>query len=300
MSYFIIPALIALALKLYILLVVHHSRASRLFYGMILIFALHNLCEVTAYIQFANGTISEFLLRAYYAITFCLLSYMCLYSIEVSKLEKLKSLMLPLCGWTIVASTMAFATDYLVSGIEPIGYSATAVKGSLYWIFSVTTLGSLIFVVVTLMYGYRHAATSRVQIQCLYTLFAMLPLVLVGFAIIPLMNMGYKINAAGVLPICTTLFLIITLKSESKHRFTDIRRFLPFSPERRTALEVQNIISRYSMDEISYKELTKDFEKIVIKHKLEKAGESVSAAARAMQMKRSTLYSMLDRHGLKK
>ena len=300
MSFFVVTALIALLFKLYILLLVRVSKSSGLFFGMILIFALHNLVEVIGYIQFSSGTISEILLRLYYAITFCLLSYMCIYAIKVSHLKQLKPLIIPLCGWVVAASLAVFFTDYLITGIQTIGYSVTAGKGLYYPVFSVTALICLIFVVYTLIYGYRNPASPKVQIQCLYTLFAMSPVVVVGFVVIPLMSFGVEINASGILPVCTTLFLLITLQSESKHRFTDIRRFLPFSRERRTALEVQSIISSYSMDEISYKQLSTEFEKIVIKHKLEQAGESVGAAAKLMKMKRSTLYSMLERHGLKK
>ncbi|MEM7359102.1 MAG: hypothetical protein AAF431_08395 [Pseudomonadota bacterium] len=300
MSIYVIPALIALLLKLYILLLAHNSKSSHIFFGLIIVFALHNLSEVAAYIQYYNGILPEILLRSYYAATFCLLSYMCLYAIEVSGLASLKRLMIPITIWIAGSCAMVFATDLIVAGSQPIGYAITAIKGPSYWVFSLSSIACLVFTCSVLIHAYRKAESHKIQVQSLYTLFAMAPIVLLGFLLIPLMSIGVEINAAGALPICTTLFLLITLQSESRHMVSDVRRFLPFSKERRTAKQVQNLISQYSMDEISYKELATEFEKIAITHKLEQAGESVSEAAKMMQIKRTTLYSMVDRHGLRK
>jgi hypothetical protein len=225
---------------------------------------------------------------------------MCLYTIEVSKLKAFKQLTIPVIAWMAFASLLVLFSDLIVAGFEPIGYAVTAIRGPYYWLFSATTIIALIFVAATLIYGYRKSESHHTQIQCLYSLFALAPIVVLGFLIIPLMYLGFQVNAAGFLPVCTSLFLLITLQSESRHRFTDIRRYLPYSQERKTAQEVQQLISKFSMDEISYKEMSAAFEKIALQHKLDEAGHSVSQAARLLKMKRSTLYSMLDRHGIKR
>lgn len=300
MSIFVLPALLALALKIYILVVAHAARSSRVFCGMVLVFAAHNFIEVVAYFQYSGGTLSETLFRVYYAATFCMLCYMCLYAIEVSKLKQLKKLLIPIVSWMTLASILVLFSNTLVSGVEPIGYAVTAIRGSNYWLFSATTLIALVFVAASLVTGYQKSASHHTKVQCLYNLFALAPIVVLGFVIIPLMYSGYQVNAAGFLPLCTSLFLLITLQSESRHHFTDIRRFLPNSLERKTSLEIQQLISRFSMDQISYKEMSQEIEKIALQHKMEEAGQSVSQAARLLKMKRSTLYSMLDRHGIKR
>ncbi len=300
MTIYIMPALIALALKVYVLFIAHASKTSRVFAGMVLVFALHNATEVIAYLQFASGHMSEFLFRVYYAATLAVLCYMCLYCIEVSKLASLKKFQLPFTLWLALGTVLVLVTDLLVAGVTPISYAVTAKQGPYYWLFSLTTLLSLVFIVTSLIYGYRKSDEHVTQIQCLYNLVALFPVVILGFIVIPMMMFGYQLNAAGFLPICTTLFLLITLKSEDKHGFTDIRRFLPFSRERRMANDVQALISRFAMDQISYKEMSNEFEKIALKHKLDQADDSISQAARLLQMKRSTLYSMLNRHGMKR
>lgn len=300
MSLYVLPALFALVLKLYVLAVAHTAKTSHVFCGMVLVFAAHNLTEVVGYLQFSAGGMTEFLFRIYYAATFAMLFYMCLYSIEVSKLKALKKLTIPIVAGLGIGSVLVLMTDLIVSGIKPLGYTVTALQGDYYWVFSLATLLSLTFVIVVLISGYRSSENHRTKVHCLYNLIALTPIVLLGFSIIPIISLGYQVNAAGILPVCTSLFLLVTLQSESKHRFTDLRRFLPLSRERKTANEIQSLISKFSMDEISYKEMSNDFEKIVLLHKLEQADDSISKAARLLKMKRSTLYSMLHRHGIKR
>lgn len=300
MNIVMVPALLALAFKLYVVGAARSSRGSKVFFGMVLVFAAHNLTEVVGYIQFANGSDAELSMRIYYAATICMLAYMCLYAIEISRVLSLKKLVIPTVTWMVVATVIVLFTDKIVAGSYSIQYAVTAIKGPWYWVFVVDTVVSLVFVMTLLIFGYRRSESHRVQIQCLYNLVALSPIILLGFILVPLMMMGNRINAAGLLPICTTLFLLVNLQSESRHRFTDIRRFLPFSQERKTSLQVRDLISRFSMDEISYKEMSEEIEKIALTHKMDQADHSVSEAARLLKMKRTTLYSMLERHGIKK
>lgn len=297
MSLFVLPAFFALVLKVYVLAVAHSANTSSAFTRMVLVFALHNLTEVLAYLQFSFGSISDVIFRLYYAATLIMLYFMCLYCIEVSRLSILKKLVIPIFCWLIGVSLAVMFSDLLVAGVEPIGYAATAIRGSYYSVFSITILVGLLFVFSSLIVGYRSSHEHLAQVQCLYNLVALSPIVILGFLIIPVMILGYQVNAAGILPLCTTLFLLITLQSEDKHGLTDIRRFLPFSRERDTSSQIQALISRFSMDQISIKEMSNEIEKVALLHKLDQAG-SVSEAARLLRVKRSTLYSMLNRHGL--
>ena len=300
MSIYVLPALLALVVKIYVLLVARAANTSRIFSGMVLVFALHNLTELVAYLQFTRGELTLSLFKVYYAATLVTLGYLCLYCIEVARISALRRLYMPSVIWLTMCGIAIMFTDHVVAGFVSIGYSATAEQGPYYWVFSLTSIGATLFVVSSLIYGYRKSNNHVTQIQCLYNLMALTPFVLLGFVIIPLMLLGQEINAGGILPICTTLFLLITLQSESKHRFTDIRRYLPFSKERKIADEVMSLISKFSMDEISYKDLSNEIEKIALKSKLAQADDSISEAARLLKMKRTTLYSMLNRHGIER
>ena len=49
----------------------------------------------------------------------------------------------------------------------------------------------------------------------------------------------------SLLPIATTLFLFIVLKTESKHQLSDIKRLLPMSLERKTADNFLSMLDTY-------------------------------------------------------
>ena len=154
-----------------------------------------------------------------------------------------------------------------------------------------------------LVYGYIKPADQLDAIACLYSLFALTPLIIVSIVVLALKTFEIKINSAGIVPITTTLFLYIILKSESKHNFTDIRRYLPFSDERKAAiklLELTDIYSQKAYQNDSYSELRKGIESRIILYTLSKCNGSVTEASKMMGLQnRSTLYSMINRLDIK-
>ena len=110
---------------------------------------------------------------------------------------------------------------------------------------------------------------------------------------------GVKINALIILPITTTIFVIFTLKTEAKHKLTDIRRHIPFSVERKASTMLQEIIGKYAREEISHPEFLEEVERLSIKYKYQKSGRTILQTARAMKIPRSTLYSKARRLGIK-
>lgn len=299
MMTYILPALVALLLKIYVVAIAQARKTRGVFLYMVLVFALHNFIEVVAYGMFAADNMPELMLRLYYISVLLMLWVMSKYSLKISRSNTFRGAFFLVTGMLIVGGLTSLFTDLIIAGVQEIAYSATAIRGKYYWLFTSLVLIGLAIVVVTLVHGYRTANEHLTQVQCLYFLAAITPFVLLGFFLVPAMFAGYKVNAAGLLPLCTTLFLLITLKGEAKHGLTDLRRFMPFSRERKTTVQVQEQISRFSMDTISFKELITNLEKIALKHKLDQADDSVSEAARLLKMKRTTLYSILERHDMK-
>ena len=134
-----------------------------------------------------------------------------------------------------------------------------------------------------------------VQIRCSYVLLAFSPLIVSCLFVIGLMAMGIPINATIIMPITTTIFLFVIIKSESKHKLTDLRRYLPRSSERQTSKEIMELYSLYSQDEISYRECMNQIERLLVIHKYAKNGNNASATAKSMEMPRSSLYSIFNR-----
>jgi len=292
MSVYVLPALIALLAKMAILISAYRSiQNSRTFFNMVIVFGLHNLCEFLVFVQFGEANFG-YVLTAYYVTSVWGLAFVLFYALEISQ-NKGRVLTQAIAGLAVVLSIVLLTSNMLVDGARSIGYVMTAVRGPFYWVFQLYSAAMFLLIVGFLVSGYRRAREHIVEIQCLSMLCALSPLVILGFLVMLLMNMGFNINAATILPIATTAFLVIALLSESKHGLTDIRRFLPWSPEKRTSNEIMDIF--YARDEVDYRQAVSDIEKLLVVHKYQKNGENASATAELMGMPRSSLYSIFNR-----
>lgn len=291
------PAIVALLIKLYILLISRKiTGQSSIFFTMVLIFACHNIAEVLGFVQYLTGEQQLLILRWYYVMSFCSLAAILLYSIDVSKiLMPHKNISVFIVGLTSFFCILSLTTDLILAGSTSIGYIMTAVKGPYYWAFQVSALLTYAGIFCILIKGYIKAKQHITAIQCSYTLLAFAPKILVGVSLVILMALGVHLNAAAILPITTTLFLLITLKSEAKHKLTDIRRFVPFSIERKTSSEIMDIFSSYAKDETNYRDSMAEIEKLLVTHKHNKNGGNVSTTASSMEIPRSSLYSIFNR-----
>lgn len=241
----------------------------------------------------------DWIFRPYYVCLIWGLILMCLFSIKTSILEhKFKHLLSLLVLSGISFSFFILTTDIIVEGVVSIGYSATAIKGEMFGVFLVFSSACLLFIVVILSIGIYKAQSDTSKNNCLWALLALMPIIIVGASISILLSFNIKINFAGILPIATSLFLIVMLKTEDSHNLSDFRRFLPLSLESKTSRKASQLFSKYTMDEISYKELKIGVEIIATEYKFLKKG-NVSQAAISMDLNRSTVSNLVSRHNLK-
>ena len=227
--------------------------------------------------------------------------YMLLHGLTVSRLDRFYATVLSLFIASVLALLVLF-TDSIVAGNYSIGYAITATTGSHYWLFGLYLFIAFSINVAALLYRYTSAATELESVRCLYSLLALAPVMLVIAIALGLKLLGFQINAAGLGPIATALFLIIVLKGESKHKLTDIRRFLPFSPERKVSSNLMESVDRYIHSDNkanAYKTLQAEIEREIIFYTIDKCDNNISKTTEMMGLKnRSTLYSMMNRLGI--
>jgi len=224
---------------------------------------------------------------------------MAIYALDVAQTPKRAYITHAIYILCLIFSISVFFSDFIVAGAQNIGYATMAIKGNYYWVFQGYILFMISVIIAALLHGYKSTSTV-IKIRSALSIIAFSPLVLVIVLVIALMALGYRVNASGLIPICTTIFLFIIIYFESKHKITDIRRFIPFSPERKLNRDMLKVVSLYSMDKIGYKEMLAEFEKLSIKYKYSQSGGNISETARRMMLRRTTLYSMIDRTDLKK
>ena len=295
-SIYIIPAVLAFFTTAYILFLSHKKIGqSKIFYTMVLVFLAHHICEILGFIEFVkNGPHVIYQLKVYYVVTVWSLIYIFLYSLETSNINIPYINPVSIIIGGLLTSLISYG-DTIIAGANSLGYVMTAQQGPHYILFQITVFIYLLSTISCLLYGYRKSKSHITQIQCLYMMFSFSPLFLTITLIITLMALGFHINAIALIPISTTLFLIIVFKSESKHKLTDIRRFMPFSSERRTSQEIMEIYSNYTQDEISYRDCMIKIERLLVMNKYNKSGNNASATAKLMGMPRSSLYSIFNR-----
>jgi len=305
MSLYFVPSIASLVFKLFVLAhVLRGGKVSTLFLSLIIVFAIHNSIEAVIYIHFLgnNYDLVAVMFRLYYVATIFLLLYVLLHSLSVSSLNKIYLTAILVLTSSTLCMFVLF-TDIIVAGHNSLGnYSITAIKGSFYWVFSIFSVTFLIFPFLVLIYGYQTATTQLEVIRCKYSLIALAPVLFIFFIVLVLKILDININGAAVIPIATALFLIIVLKTESKHQLSDIRRFLPLSMEKKTANNFLALLDNYmenNSKENIYKDLQRGIEKEIITYSLKKCDYNVAHTAKMMGIRnRSTLYAMINRHDI--
>ena len=299
MSIYFLPALLALIFKLFVLVyVLKGARVSTLFLSLIVVFAAHNAIEILGYFYFDQSMSDSMFFRFYYVATAFVLLYMLLHGIAVARMQTQWSTYF-LIGVTTLISAITLFTDLIIAGHYSIGYSLSAVKGPIFWLFAIFALTTLLGNIVVLIQGYRGAKSQIQSVRCTQSLYALGPVILVCFLTLIFKVTEVGINATGLIPIATTLFLAIVLKTESKHKLSDLRRLLPLSMERETTNNLMDLLDDYirnSNEKDVYKKLQMEIEKEIIRYSLKKCDNNVSNTTKMMGLKnRSTLYSMMNR-----
>ena len=299
MSVFFIPALISLLLKLYILIINFKlDKISIVFLSLIIIFALHNGIELFGYLSvFNNGDAGSFF-RPYYVITLYLLSYLLLYGLTVSGYIN-RVITTSLLSLTTLLAGLVLFSDQIIIGYESIGYSVTAIEGKYYPVLSAFVLVNLSLTFGVLFYKYKNADSLLQSQRCLHSIYALTPIIFAFTLTVICKSLGIKFNAAVIVPIATTLFLIILLSNESRHKLSDIRKFLPLSLERQTSKNFMSILDHYithGNEQDKFKTVQSRIEKEIIIYSLKKCDYNISKTTQLMGLRgRSTLYSMMKR-----
>ncbi|MBX2847433.1 MAG: hypothetical protein KTR16_03880 [Acidiferrobacterales bacterium] len=299
MSVYFLPALLALLFKLFVMaFVLKGGRVSKLFLTLVVVFAIHNAIEVMGYFDVQNGNAVTVFFRLYYVATVYVLLYILLHGLSVSKLENNALTAVLISAATGLSFLMLFS-NLIVAGQYSIGYTMTANKGPLYWLFALFLFATLIGNFIALFIGYSRAKSQIDSVRCVHSFFALTPVVLTFMAAIVFKMADININATGLVPIATAMFLAIMLKTESKHKLSDLRRVMPLSPERQTTQAMMDLLDEYIQNghkENVYKDLQAGIEREIIKYSLNHCEGNVSETAKMMGLKnRSTLYSMVNR-----
>ena len=298
MTYIIMPAVIGLFIKLSVLYLVGLSKKSKAFLFFVMWLAMHNLAELLLFYHYFMETDATLSMKIYYVCSVGVLVGMCVYAIEVSGFVYYEKMIKPIVFVSGLFAVLIVVTPLVIQGSIPISYSVTAIKGDWYLIFQATIIFTMFFSLFVLFKGVFSGQEEK-KLRCSYALIALMPLIVIVIVVLVLMFLNFEVNAMGVVPIGTTLVILITLQGELKYNMTSMRMFLPFCKERRVALDLLHIISRYSTSGNLHKETMHEIEKLLFEYAYEQSSYCKTKTAKHLGISRSTLYGMLERFQMK-
>ena len=117
--------------------------------------------------------------------------------------------------------------------------------------------------------------------------------------VVALMLIGLPMNAAGLMPLATTVFLLITFKSEQTSMWRDIRLSIPNTDENLAAKKILAEFADYSLGHLNHKQATENIERLLMNYKEKKVSAgNTSQLAKAMGIPRTSVYHVRKRLGL--
>ncbi|MEO0368756.1 MAG: hypothetical protein AAF197_08215, partial [Pseudomonadota bacterium] len=149
-------------------------------------------------------------------------------------------------------------------------------------------------------HAYLTEKRAEYQIIALYKLLGIS--VLVGTSILSatFMYIDSPHNAFAIIPISSTIFLLVTFYGAGAYSHkSDPRRLVPGTREFELDKKIKEAVYRYSIGEISHHQMMDLVEKTAVAYKYKTARRNTSKTARSMGLPRSSLYSIMNRHGLK-
>ena len=230
------PAIAALAIKIYLLYLYRDSTAKpvlvKTFIGLL---AIQTIASSIELVSLYYGSVlplpffALFFLKIYYVTLFWLLTFLLQISILVvhEGLSRKIGLAIYLIATTMTA-IMLFS-DWIIIGAKPIGYTVTRIPGVHYWTMPVYGFVLSTLSIGAFVYGYRTLENQFDRLRCFYFLLAICSLTFPILIAVVIMMLDVQMNAAVILPIGTSLFLIIVGYALGNHKLYDIRIWVPFT-----------------------------------------------------------------------
>ena len=296
MEIVLLPALLGLLIKISFLIILIKNKATKSLISLVLILALHNLCEFGALMSWIYVGASDLGIRSYYATTFILLGAALCYSIDLSKLKPLKKLSEHILFYSFGLALIVLFTDIIVAGsAELANYSITAIKGNHYYLFQVWAMLCLISTFSILFLSYLKSDQADVRINCCYILFAFFPITIISISIIILMSLGFNINASVIMPFATTIFVALISKTKESHYLYDMRQRVPFSKQWHLSRKLKDISNKYMLGDIALNEAIQQSEKLFLEYSIDEHNGNIKKTAEATGIPRSTLYHKIKK-----
>lgn len=261
-------SLIAFIVKLYIAVSIsrHWRPGMNLFAIFLVVSTIHTLTEFMNFTLIHLGR-DDFLgidwariaLNSYYVALLAAMTMMPFVVATIINKKLSRYLTVTAAAMLVAISYFITQTDLIIKGYESILFSYTRVAGDYYWAFQVYAL-TVCALNVWMMYSvYRHTDRELTRVKCANMLFGFIWVFVVAALVIISMNLGFEVNAVGVLPLAMSIYIVFMFIDIKDNRVYDIRTKLPWTEQYRLLQEVIGPYQYKTDEPIDAKELTKKY-----------------------------------------
>lgn len=188
------------------------------------------------------------------------------------------------------------STDYIVTGVTPLKYSYTAVRGEYYSIFQVVSIMALVAALVVPIRLYKSSKVESEKIRAFNFIVGTAPYVIFVFSVIIAMAFKVKINIAGVSPLFMTLYIGFLAANIRKDSLYDVRWRIPGTTKYKQVRRITAIFRRMTLVQgEDCKDLTLQYRAELV-DALTKALGSQKKAAEQLGISRATASRIMRDH----
>jgi hypothetical protein len=210
------------------------SLACQLTLGLVVALLAQSACELSLYV-FADtpeAAGAYWSIVGYYVFTFITIALLPFIATELTEKGVNHYLTVVAIAATAAILSLLLFTRLIIADVVPVHYSLTRVAGSHYWMFQTSALLAVLFTVVTLVRACR-SADLFIQAKATNLLIAFLPVFLFAIFVVIAMQMGLKVNAVGILPLCMVIYVVALIQNMHPDCIPDYTVFLPWSKKSR-------------------------------------------------------------------
>ncbi len=267
---------------------------SRYFIALLVTLTIANIVELLGYPYFhlveTLPDVMTFFLKIYYVTLIFLFSFLLQITIAIVRRKSSFRFSIPNLTLAVLFSCFMFATDLFVSGVESIGYTITRVPGEYYYVFQIYALVMLFSSIGVCIYGYFSAGNHYSKIQCTYVILSVVMMSTPIFLAMAAMSLGMRVNAAVILPIGVSLFLIILTYALNAKGIYNLRVWIPGTQMFKLYLSLHKEFMIYpDGTNLTAKERNQRNEKRFLIEALIKADGNQGQAARNLNISQSSM-----------
>jgi len=297
--YYIIA--ISIQVSLYIFMR-RRETGTRYLYSLLILQITQNLILFSAFFVPHNNVNVEILLRFFYAASSLTAATLLSYAIEVCTVKTNDFIRQIENGVWIVAFCIAILsvfTDQILVGHLPLSFTATAIKGDIYWAFRTHIIFALLTACITLAREWLYTSDQTRKTHCLLIFTAYFSTTLFAVIITVLMQEGVPINVDTTLPFTTTFATCLIVYADFKYGWRAIEKNIPESLETSESDQFNDIFTKYSQGKYTFNEAMEKVDLLLLMHAYNKHNGNMMKTSKAMGLGRSTLYKKVQKHKLR-